>query len=60
MAVSRRGPYDPIRALVPGRLNRMFEAMLDVERKLIERGISLPVGGSLLVIGRKPPVEPGR
>ena len=60
MAVSRRGPYDPIRALVPGRLNRMFEAILDAERKLIERGISLPVGGSLLVVGRKPPAEPGR
>ncbi len=60
MAVSRRGPYDPIRALVPGRLNRIFEAMLDAERKLIERGISLPVGGSLLVIGRKPPADPGR
>jgi hypothetical protein len=60
MAVSRRGPYDPIRALVPGRLNRVFEVILDAERKLIERGISLPAGGSLLVVGRKPPAEPGR
>ena len=45
-------PYDPIDELVPGRLNAPFERLLDFEGKLIERGISLPVGGSLLVVAR--------
>jgi SAM-dependent methyltransferase len=34
-------------------LNRLFERVLDGERKLIERGVSLPVGGSLLVVARR-------
>jgi SAM-dependent methyltransferase len=49
-----RRPYDPVDELVPGRLSGLFERMLNFERRLIERGVSLPFGGSLLVISRKP------
>ena len=46
-------PYDPVAELRPGVLNGLFERVLDGERRLIERGVSLPVGSSLLVVGRK-------
>jgi SAM-dependent methyltransferase len=46
-------PYDPIAELRPGALNALFERVLDGERRLIERGVSLPAGGSLLVVARK-------
>jgi SAM-dependent methyltransferase len=49
--VARR-PYDPIEELEPGALNGVFERILDGERRLIERGVSLPFGGSLLVAAR--------
>jgi SAM-dependent methyltransferase len=35
-------------------LNKAFEFILSLERVMIKAGISLPVGGSLLLIGRKP------
>jgi SAM-dependent methyltransferase len=47
-----RRPYDEFRDLEPGRLNTPFERILDAERRLIERGVSLPFGGSLLVAAR--------
>jgi SAM-dependent methyltransferase len=47
-----RRPYDEFRDLEPGALNRPFERILDAERRLIERGVSLPFGGSLLVAAR--------
>ena len=47
-----RRPYDPIEELEAGRLNGVFERILDGERRLIERGVSLPFGGSLLVVAR--------
>jgi SAM-dependent methyltransferase len=56
MVVSRaarkllRRPYDPVAELAPGPLNGLFERILDGERRLIERGWSLPAGGSLLVV----------
>jgi SAM-dependent methyltransferase len=59
MAASRaarrllRRPYDPVAELRPGALNGVFERILDGERRLIERGVSLPAGGSLLLVGRK-------
>ena len=58
MAVSRaidrvRKKTDPVANLEPGPLNRVFEVALDGERKLIERGVSLPFGGSLMLVGRK-------
>jgi SAM-dependent methyltransferase len=61
MALSRwRGrrsprPYDPVAELVPpGPVNRLLEAMLDGERRLIARGIDFPAGGSLVLAGRRP------
>ena len=59
MVVSRaarrlsRRPYDPVAELRPGALNGVFERILDGERRLIERGVSLPAGGSLMLVGRK-------
>lgn len=50
-AIARR-PYDPFDELAPRALNGVFERMLDAERRLIERGTSLPVGGSLLLVAR--------
>jgi SAM-dependent methyltransferase len=49
-----RRPYDPVAELRPGVLNGLFERLLDGERRLIERGLSLPVGGSLLLVARRP------
>jgi SAM-dependent methyltransferase len=59
MAVSRavdrvRNKTNPIANLAPGPLNGLFERILDGERKLIEHGVSLPFGGSLMLVGRKP------
>jgi SAM-dependent methyltransferase len=48
-----RRRYDPIAELHPGPLNGVFERVLDGERRLIEHGVSLPLGGSLLLVGRK-------
>jgi SAM-dependent methyltransferase len=58
LAVSRivdrvRKRTDPIANLEPGPLNGVFERILDGERRLIERGVSLPAGGSLLLVGRR-------
>lgn len=50
--LSRR-PYDPVAELEPGRLNSLFERILDAERKLIGHRVSLPFGGSLLLVGRR-------
>ena len=52
-ATGCRKKTDPIANLEPGPLNGVFERMLDGERKLIERGVSLPFGGSLMLVGRK-------
>jgi SAM-dependent methyltransferase len=58
MAVSRlvdrvRRRTDPVANLEPRLLNGVFERVLDGERRLIERGVSLPFGGSLLLVGRR-------
>ena len=34
-------------------LNKIFESILKLERLLIKKGLSFPVGGSLLLIGRR-------
>ena len=53
--------YDLESELVPPvPLNTLFEKILDGERRLIERGVSLPVGGSLLVVARRERVRPQR
>ena len=49
-----RRPYDPCAELVPRLANGAFERVLDVERMIIERGVSLPAGGSLLLVARRP------
>jgi SAM-dependent methyltransferase len=55
--LARRTPkddYDPAAELrLAPWLNRMLEIVLDAERALIRAGASLPVGGSLLLVGRK-------
>jgi SAM-dependent methyltransferase len=48
-----RRPYDPVSELRPGPLNPVFERVLDGERRLIGRGVSLPFGASLLLVARK-------
>jgi SAM-dependent methyltransferase len=47
--------YDPVAELRPGPLNAVFESILGVERRLIELDVSLPLGSSLLVVGRTGP-----
>lgn len=61
MALSRfhdrraNGAYDPTRELrLSAWLNRSFEVVLDLERAGIQRGLTLPFGGSRLVVARKP------
>jgi SAM-dependent methyltransferase len=61
MAVSRftqqkiRAGYDPLAELrIAPWLNWTLEQALGLERLLIRAGISLPVGGSLLVVARRP------
>jgi hypothetical protein len=46
--------YDPFRELaLPDRVNRVLGGVMTVERKLITTGASLPVGSSLLMVGRR-------
>lgn len=47
--------YDPLAELRTGRVtNALLERALDVERLLIRAGLSLPFGGSLLAVARRP------
>lgn len=51
----RSANHDPISELhIPIFLNRVLEAIMIFERKLLERGLRLPAGGSLLVVGDRP------
>ena len=51
----RRRTYDPSGELrIPGPLDRGFEALLETDRWLIRRGFSLPAGGSLVAVARRP------
>jgi SAM-dependent methyltransferase len=60
MALSRArqrkgGIYDPMTEYrVPRAVDRTFEGILEVERWLIQRGVSLPAGGSLFVVAQRP------
>jgi ubiquinone/menaquinone biosynthesis C-methylase UbiE len=46
---------DPTSELRIGQhLNKLFERVLTLERRLIQAGVSFPVGGSLLVVAYKP------
>jgi SAM-dependent methyltransferase len=54
LRVRRRGEIDLAADLTcPSRLDRVLERVLDVELDLIRRGVSLPAGGSLLVVARR-------
>lgn len=46
--------HDPLEALQPGRFDPLLRAVMDGERALIRRGFSFPIGGSVLVVARKP------
>jgi SAM-dependent methyltransferase len=56
--LAQRAPnagYDPLAELkIASWLNWLLERALNAERVLIRAGISLPAGGSLLVVARKP------
>ncbi|MGE5825498.1 MAG: class I SAM-dependent methyltransferase, partial [Bacteroidota bacterium] len=60
MALSRARQKAPERFAASGELqvgrvmNRILGAVMNVERRMIAAGVSLPVGGSLLAIARKP------
>jgi hypothetical protein len=52
----RRVEADPMAELrISPAANRVLGLVLDVERRLIERGFSFPAGGSLLLAARRPP-----
>lgn len=42
---------------LPPLLNRIFEVIMGVERRLIEIGLRFPIGGSLLILAKKPEGE---
>ena len=49
-----REPFDPSSEFnINASLNAAMEKTLDAERTLIRRGFSFPVGGSLLLVGRR-------
>ena len=46
--------YDPFRELdLPGSVNRVLLKIMSAERKLIQNGVSFPLGSSLLVVARR-------
>jgi 2-polyprenyl-3-methyl-5-hydroxy-6-metoxy-1,4-benzoquinol methylase len=48
-------PFDPLREFaIPQRLDRAFDAVARVEQRLLAHGASLPFGGSLLAVARRP------
>jgi len=50
----RRRDYDPIAdLLLPARVDRFLEKVLIAELRLIQRGVDLPAGGSLLLVARR-------
>lgn len=52
--------YDPAQEFRIGKLaNRLLESVLDLERGMIQRGVLFPMGGSRLLVARKPE-ESGR
>lgn len=52
---AQRADYDPLAELkIAPWLNRTLEAVLAFERLFIRAGISLPAGGSLLLVARRP------
>lgn len=55
----RRVEADPMAELrIAPAANRVLALVLDAERRLIERGLSFPAGGSLLLAARRPRTAP--
>jgi SAM-dependent methyltransferase len=55
MHQKRHGDVQPWRELeISPALNKVLESILTVERLMITNGVSFPLGGSLVLIGRKP------
>jgi SAM-dependent methyltransferase len=55
----RKRPYDPMDEFrLPGAVNGAMELLLRVETAAIRSGLSLPAGGSLLAVGRRPRHRP--
>jgi hypothetical protein len=55
MQQKRDQEFQPWRELeISPALNKILGSILKLERLLIEKGLSFPVGGSLLLIGRRP------
>lgn len=55
MQHKRDQEFQPWRELeISPTLNRILGSILELERSLIEKGLSFPVGGSLLLVGRRP------
>jgi SAM-dependent methyltransferase len=55
MQHKRHGDLQPWHELeISPALNKALESILTIERSMITKGVSFPVGGSLLLIGRKP------
>jgi SAM-dependent methyltransferase len=55
------GEFDAIDAVrLPRPVNKVLEAVMSVERALIERGVTFPAGGSLLLVARKPVASEGQ
>jgi SAM-dependent methyltransferase len=55
MQQKRDQEFQPWRELeISPALNKILGSILTIERLLIERGLSFPVGGSLLLIARRP------
>jgi ubiquinone/menaquinone biosynthesis C-methylase UbiE len=51
----RRRPFDPAAELkIPVILNAALAGVLDIERAIVTLGLPLPVGSSLLLVGRRP------
>ena len=51
----RGGRFDPMRELhLSHTANRVFRRVTDLERAMIRAGIRFPVGGSALLVARKP------
>lgn len=51
--------YDPSSEFrLPGWMNTAFAGLMQIERGLITAGLSLPLGGSRLVVARKPRTQP--
>jgi SAM-dependent methyltransferase len=50
---SRKSDYNPVEELaLPKMLDKMFEILLECERRIISYGINFPIGGSRLVVAR--------